>query len=119
MSKTFKLALENGQESATDEVWVDTAGKAWPIYRKKIAIAALANAGTVQIAHGIAAIKLNGLLRVHSLQASNAGNTQRTTLYSSAITNIVFDADSVDITNTGDLSLHLGSIEIEYNKTTD
>jgi len=118
--KTFKLGLANGQESQTDETWVDAAGKEWPIYRKKLAIPALANAGSVAVAHGVATIKLNGLFRVNSLVASNAGNTVRASLHSILVTSVVLtDAVNIGITNTTDLSLLIGSIEIEYNKTTD
>lgn len=117
---TFKIALANTQESDTGRFWVDAAGKAWPIYRKKLVIPALANAGSVAIAHGVATIKLNGLFRVHSMVTSNVGNTVRTSQHSILITSIVLtDATNVGITNTTDLTAQVGSIEIEYNKTTD
>lgn len=117
---TFKLGLANGQESQTNGTWVDSAGKEWPIYRKKLAIAALGNAAAIAVAHGVATIKLNGLFRVHSLVASNAGNTVRVSQHSILVTSVVLtDATNIGITNTTDLSLLAGSIEIEYNKTTD
>jgi hypothetical protein len=116
----FKLSLADGQESKTERFWTDSAGVIWPIYRKKLAIAALANAGSVAIAHGVATIKLNGLFRVVSLVTSNAGNTLRAHLTDIRITSIVLtDATNIGITNTADLTLYSGSIEIEYNKTTD
>lgn len=116
----FKIELANGQESATGRFWVDSNGVSWPIYRKKLAIAALANAGSVDVAHGVADIKLNGLFRVHSMVTSNAGNSARTNDRDIRITSIVLtDATNVTITNTADLTAQVGSIEIEYNKTSD
>lgn len=118
--KTFKMLLAQGQESRTDEFFVDAAGKAWPIYRKHLAIAALANAGSVNVAHGVATIKLNGHFHVSSLWTSNAGNTVRTNLKDARITNIVLtDATNIAITNTTDLTAQVGAMIVEYCKTTD
>lgn len=119
--KTFKPFLANGQESVTDQFWVDAAGKAWPIYNKRIAIAAMANAAGQDIAHGVATIKLNGHFKAQSLEASNAGNTLRVGLQDIRVTSVVLkDVTNITVVNTADLTLYVnGSIVIEYCKTTD
>lgn len=92
--KTFKMLLAQGQESRTDEFFVDAAG--------------------------VATIKLNGHFHVSSLWTSNAGNTVRTNLKDARITNIVLtDATNIAITNTTDLTAQVGAMIVEYCKTTD
>lgn len=119
--KKFSIFLAEGKETRTDQFYTDVNGVNWPIYCKRIAIPALANAAAQDIAHGVATIKLNGHFNVQSLQISNAGNTARATLQDARITNIVLkDATSITITNTADLTLYVnGSIVIEFCKTTD
>ena len=119
--KDFNPFLANGKETRTDAFYVDVNGKAWPIYRKRLAIAAMANAAGQDIAHGVATIKLNGHFKCSSLEASNAGNTLRVGLQDVRVTSIVLkDAVAVTVTNTADLTLYVnGSMVIEYCKTTD
>lgn len=121
--ETFKLlGLKLGEEADTGNKWIDAAGVTWPVYRKRLAIDALVNAGTKVVAHGVAAIKLNAPITPVKLSISNAANSARvSSVFDNRITNIVTDADSVDITNTGDLTTYNtnGAIEIEYCKTTD
>jgi hypothetical protein len=119
--KHFNPFLANGKETRTDGFYVDAAGKAWPIYAKRIAIPALANAGGLDFAHGVPTIKLNGHFKPVSLEVSNAGNTLRTNLYDIRITSVVLkDVTNVTVVNTADLTLYVnGSMVIEYCKTTD
>lgn len=116
----FKFLLADGQESRTGRFWVDSSGKDWPIYRKKVAIAAFANAGSINVAHGVPTIKLNAPFTVVTCFGSNAGNTVRVNTNDARITNIVLtDVTNIAITNTTDLSAVAGSIEFEFCKTTD
>jgi hypothetical protein len=119
--KVYKQFLANGSESRTDQFYVDANGKAWPIYVKRLAIPALANAGSIAVAHGVATIKLNGHFKCQSLEVSNAGNTLRCGLHDIRLTSVVLtDATNIGVTNTADLSLYVnGSMVIEYCKTTD
>jgi len=119
--KKYSVFLANGQETQTDEFYTDVNGKNWPIYQKRLAIAAMANAAGQDIAHGVATIKLNGHFRAVSLEASNAGNTLRVGLNDIRVTSVVLkDATNITVVNTADLTLYVnGSIVIEYNKTTD
>lgn len=119
--KIFKIFLAEGGESKTDAFYVDLAGKAWPIYAKRLAIDAMANAGDKVVAHGVATIKLDGHFKCESLQASNAGNTLRVGLQDVRVTSVVLtDVTNVTITNTGNLLLYVnGSMVISYCKTTD
>jgi hypothetical protein len=119
--RAYSISVANGQESTTDEYHTDAAGKNWPIYRKRLAIAAMANAAGQDIAHGVPTIKLNGHFRPISLEASNAGNTLRVGLHDIRLTSVVLkDATNITVVNTGDLTLYVnGSIVIEYCKTTD
>lgn len=120
-ARGFKPALAEGKEEKTNEVYVDHAGKIWPIYQKRLAIAAMANAAAQDIAHGVATIKLNGHFGVESLEASNAGNTLRVGLSDVRVTSVVLkDATNITITNTADLTLYVnGSVVISYCKTDD
>jgi hypothetical protein len=119
----FKFLLANGQESKTERFWVDADGVSWPIYRKKVAVAALANAGSVNVAHGVADIKLNAPFRPISLMITNAANSARVTSLSDIrLTSIVLtDATNIAITNTSDLTTYNtgGTLEFEYCKTSD
>lgn len=119
--KGFKQFIGNGQETRTDEFYVDVNGKPWPIYMKRLRIAAMANAAGQDIAHGIATVKLNGHFKCQSLEASNAGNTLRVGLQDIRVTSVVLkDAVAVTVVNTADLTLYVeGSMVIEYCKTTD
>lgn len=119
--KTFKVLVPETVESRTDQFFLDHAGVAWPIYVKRLAIPAMANAGAQDIAHGVADIKLNGHFNVQALNASNAGNTLRVGLNDIRVTSIVLkDAVAITITNTADLTLYVnGHVLIEYTKTTD
>lgn len=119
--KAYSIFVANGQESTTDEFYTDVAGKNWPIYRKRLAIAAMANAAGQDIAHGVSTIKLNGHFRPISLEASNAGNTLRVGLHDIRVTSVVLkDVTNITVVNTADLTLYVnGSIVIEYCKTTD
>ena len=117
MAKTFKVALAVGQESTTDEYFVDAAGVEYPIYAKRLAIDSLPNNTTKNFAHGVTGIKLNGHFDVRSLQASSgaAGATARTNRLSSGIT-ASFDGTNVIIGTGSDLSAQGGTMVIEYCK---
>jgi hypothetical protein len=117
----FKISLANGEESQTPNFYTDVNGVMWPIYVKRLAIAAMANAAGQDIAHGVPTIKLNGHFKCRSLEASNAGNTLRVGLQDIRVTSVVLkDVTHVTVVNTGDLTLYVnGSMVIEYCKTTD
>lgn len=116
-----KISLAEGGTTRTANFYVDHAGKEWPIYRKRLAIAAMANATGQDIAHGEANIKLNGHFKAVSLEASNAGNSARINLHDIRLTSVVLkDVTSITVVNTADLTTYVnGSVVIEYCKTTD
>lgn len=116
--KDFKVAPAPGEESTTDRVWVDSAGKSWPIYSKILTIGAMPNATTKNTAHLITAIKLNGHFKVRSLRSDN-GTNQWDELAGSNVAASVTTTNFV-LVSTADLSTHLrGEAVIEYCKTTD
>lgn len=115
------IGLKVGQVALTGDFFYDVAAdKHFPIYRKRLAVGALGNAGAVNVAHGEANIKLDGLLEVVHLQASSgaAGATARTNKNSTGLS-FGFTAANVVITDTTDLSAQAGSIEIDFCRTTD
>lgn len=118
--RDFKIAPGLGEESTTDSFFKSADGKSWPIYSKVLAIAALGNAGAVNVPHGVAAIKLDGHLHVRNLMASagTGGATSRTILAGGAVT-VGIDATNVVLTTTTNLSAQSGRVVIEYCKTTD
>lgn len=118
--KDFKVNAAIGEESQTDQFFVDAAGVKWPIYSKKLAVAALGATAAVNVAHGITAPKLDGHLRVRSLTCSSgtAGATARTNENSAGIS-FSFTSTNLVITDTADLSAQSGQVTIEYCKTTD
>lgn len=118
--KDYKIAPGLTEESTTDEYFVDAAGKAWPIYSKVLAISALPNATSGNVAHGVATIKLDGHFFVRSLVAfaGAAGVTSRSNKDSLGLS-YGFDGTNVIIASTANLSAQAGQMIIEYNKTTD
>jgi hypothetical protein len=114
----FDLAV--GQESKTDSFFQDAAGKAWPIYMKKLAVPALGVTAAVNILHGVAAPKLDAPMNVEDLTCSSGagGATARTNKNSTGIS-VGFTATQLVITDTADLSAQSGTAVISYCKTTD
>lgn len=113
--KDYKVAPGIGEESLTDQFFVDAAGNAFNVYTKRLAVPALGASGAVSINHGVTGIKLDGLLRVQSLTCSSgtAGATARTNERSAGISfNIT--STQVVITDTSDLSAQSGQVVIEY-----
>jgi hypothetical protein len=118
--KEFKVAPGIGEESTTDKYHVDADGKAWPIYTKRLAIEALPNATSGNVAHGVTGIKLDGHFAVSRLSCSSGTNgaTARTNKDSAGLS-FSFDATNVVITTTANLSAQAGQMTIEYCKSAD
>jgi maleate cis-trans isomerase len=107
-----------GEEQETGRFFYDANGKAWPIYSKRIDVGAMPNAATKNVAHNIAALKLDGHFKCTSLRSDNGVNVFDETIGLSTVVSATA-ANLVVITAT-DLSTHLrGMAVIEYCKTTD
>lgn len=116
--KDFKLNLALAEETRTSKNWQDSAGKLWPIYAKRIDVGAMPNAATKNVAHNIAAIKLDGHFKVRHLRSDNAVNMFDELVGLSTVLSVT--AANFVITTATDLSTHLrGDAVIEYCKTTD
>lgn len=118
--KPLKPAVPVGTESRTDGFYTDAAGKNWPIYVKRLAVSALPNATSGNVAHGLSTLKLDGPIRVESLQcwSGTAGATARTNEKSTGVT-FGFTSTNLVITTGTDLSAQAGNVLISYCKTTD
>lgn len=116
----FKQSVGVGVESRTSGFYTDAAGKAWPIYIKRLAVTALPNATSGNVAHGLTTLKLDGPIRVESLQcwSGTAGATARTNERSAGVT-FGFTSTNLVITTATDLSAQAGNVLISYCKTTD
>lgn len=115
--KDFKLNLAFGDETRTNKNYQDAAGKLWPIYAKRLDCGAMPAVATKNVAHGIAALKLDGHFKVRSLKSDNAVN-----IFDETTGQIVCSATAANFVMTSgvDLSLHLrGDAVIEFCKTTD
>jgi hypothetical protein len=107
-----------GEEQETGRFWQDSTGKNWPIYSKRIDVGAMPNAAAKNVAHNIAALKLNGHFKCVSLRSDNAVNVFDETIGLSTVVSAT--AANLVITTATDLSTHLrGEAVIEYCKTTD
>lgn len=116
--KDFKLNLSVDQETQTSENWIDANGKAWPIYAKRLSVGALPNATTKNVAHNVAAIKLDGHFAVRRFRSDNAVNQWDERTAASVVCSVT--AANFVVVTTADLSSHLrGDAIIEYCKTTD
>jgi hypothetical protein len=116
--KDFKVAPAQGEESTTDEVYVDAAGKAWPVYTKRILIGAMPNATTKNTLHTISNIKLDGGFRCLSLTSDNGTNSWDERCGSNVAVSVT--TTNLVVVSTADLSTHLrGLAVIAYCKTTD
>jgi hypothetical protein len=118
--RDYKISPALAEESTTDGYFTSADGKKWPIYSKVLAIAALGNAGVVNVPHLVTGIKLDGHLHVRNLFASSGtgGVTARTILAGNAVA-VGIDATNVVLTTTTNLSAQSGRIVIEYCKTAD
>lgn len=116
----FKPAIGVGVESRTSGFYTDAAGKNWPIYVKRLAVTALPNNTTANVAHGLTTLKLDGPIQVESLQcwSGTAGATARTNKNSVGVT-FTFTSTNLVIATTTDLSAQAGNVLISYCKTTD
>lgn len=121
MENFATLGLKINQVAPTGRFFYDVAlDKSFPIYQKRLTVAALGNAGAVNIAHNEANIKLDGHLKLAHLQCSSgaAGVTARTNESSTGVS-ANFTAANLVITDTTDLSAQSGSAVIEFCRTTD
>lgn len=115
--KDYKISPGVGEESTTDEYFVDANGVAFPIFSKVLATGALPNATSGNVAHGVSNIKLDGHFFVRALNAwsGTAGATARTNKDSAGMS-FSFDGTNVIITTTANLSAQSGQMIIEYCK---
>lgn len=109
----FKKQPAVGEESQTDQFWVDALGKAQPIYSKRIAIAAFPNNGNANTAHGIgASLNLSGPFNVRRVTATNGVTMLDKSKFSFTLT-----AANLNIADAADYSLYAGEVVIEYCKS--
>ncbi len=111
----FKRQAAVGEESVTDQFWVDANGVPQPVYSKRLAAVAgvFGNAGATALAHGIgASLNLNAPFNVRRILCTNGviiaekGNMKFT-----------LDAVNLNIVTVTDLHLYTGEIVIEYCKS--
>jgi hypothetical protein len=116
--KKFKIAPGLGEESQTDEFFVDAAGKAWPIYSKIIDFGVGPNAAAKSLAHNIANLKADGHFKISHAQFTKAA-TAPVILDGAALVGTL-TLTNVVLTATADLTTFSGGrATIEYTKTTD
>src|SRR6478609_480174 len=100
--KKFKISMALGEESTTDEFFVDSNGKAWPVYTKLIDLGAGPNATSKSVNHSVANLKADGHFRVAHAQFVKAATAPvvlgSTALYASlSLTQITVTA-AADLT---------------------
>lgn len=111
----FKRQAAVGQESLTNEFWVDALGVAQPIYSKRLAAPAgtFGNAGATTLAHGIgASLNLSGPFNVRRVTCTNGTVSKDKSFATYSI-----DVANINIVTTTDLHLYAGEIVIEYCKS--
>jgi hypothetical protein len=117
MNTTFKKFPAVGEESQTDKVFMDSAGKAWPIYQKIVDMGAGPNAGADSVAYAAASVvKADGHFHAYGYYTKAA--TAPVITGSAALT-VTMTLTNVVLTSTGDLTTYAGRAVVEYCKAAD
>jgi hypothetical protein len=114
--ETFALTPALGEETLTDNFYVDAAGQAWPIYKKVVDFGAGPNATSKDVAHNINNLKADGHFRIVHAQFVKAA-TAPVVLDGAALVGSFPSLTQVRLTATANLSTYTGRATIEYNKT--
>jgi hypothetical protein len=118
MKKTFNIAPALGVESDTGLFFVDSAGKAWPIYQKIIDMGpgpAAAAADSVAYAAG-GVVKADGHFRAYGYYTKAA---TAPVITGSAALAITMTLTNVIMTPTADMTTYQGRVVVEYCKAAD